>query len=106
MPSSGWSRLTRLDIDDVSSSRADDDIGRAGSRRVGQRPRRRIEALRIQHLPAAHVKRFLVRIAAIIARGEAVFDQADAAFVDAHFSARDSGLGEAHEARLRIAPCA
>src|SRR5262249_54505180 len=34
-----------------------------------------LEALRIQHLPAAHVKRILVRIAAIVARGEAVFDE-------------------------------
>src|SRR5438093_547435 len=59
-----------------------------------------------RQLASAHMKRFLVRIAAIVTRGETVFDQGDPAFVYAHFSAGDAGLGEAHEARLRVAPCA
>ena len=95
----------RFDVDDFPAGRADHEISRAGARRIRYRPPRILEALRIQHLPAAHVKRILVRIAAIVARGETVFDETDAAFVDPHFSAGDPGLGEAHEARLRFTPC-
>ena len=46
----------------------------------------------------------MVRIAAIVAGGEPVLDQADPAFVDAHFSARDAGLGKADETRLPRSP--
>ena len=94
----------RLDIDDVAAGRADHEIGRAGARRVGHRPRRLIKSLRVQHLAAAHVERLLIGIAPVVARGETVFDQADPAFVDAHFSAGDPGLGEADEARRSLSP--
>ena len=108
MPSSGaswlaWSGLV-FDIDDLAAGRADDEIGRAGARRVGHRPRCLVEALGIQHLPAAYVERRPIGIAAVVARGQAVLDEADPAFVHAHLAAGDPGLGEADEARLVLAP--
>src|SRR6266851_10240153 len=42
-------------------------------------------------------------MAAVVARGEPVLDQADAAFVDAHLAAGDPRLGERDEARLVLA---
>src|SRR5215831_13493194 len=94
----------RLDIDEVAAGRADHEIGRAGARRVGHRPRRLIKSLHIEHLAAAYMERLLIGIAAVVARGETVFDHADPAFVDPHFSAGDPSLGEADETRLPLSP--
>ena len=108
MPSSGckwlaWSGLASISTI-LAAGRADDEIGRAGARRVGHRPRRLVESLGVQHLPAADMERRAIGIAAVMARGQAVLDQADPAFVDAHLAAGDPGLGEADEARLVLAP--
>ena len=73
-----------------------------GVRRHRRRPL--LEAFRVQHLPAAHVERFAIGIAAVVARCQPVLDQADAALVHAHLAARDPGLGQADEART--CPCA
>src|SRR5207247_9433877 len=56
-----------------------------------------------QYLAAAHVKRVSVTIAAVMARGQTILDQADTAFVHAHLAAGDAGLGEADEARFALA---
>ena len=63
----------------------------------------RLEAVGVEHLAAAHVERLLVGVAPVVARGEAVLDEADAAFVDAHLAAGDARLGQADEARLGFA---
>ena len=59
---------------------------------------------RVQHFAAPHMERLAVGIAAIVARGEPVLDQPDPAFVDAHLSTGDAGLGEADETRLSLPP--
>src|SRR5499427_5736470 len=67
-------------------------------------PRRVLKSLRVQHLAAPHVERLLVGIAAVVARGETIFDQADPALVDPHFAAGDPGLGETDETRRFLSP--
>src|SRR5262249_57556835 len=64
----------------------------------------RFKPLRVQHLAAPRVERLLIGVAAVVARGETVFDQADAAFVDPHFPAGDPGFGEADETRRSLSP--
>src|SRR6266511_1113611 len=90
----------RFEIDDLPG-RADHEIRRARASGIGHWSQRLLESLRVQHFPAAHMERFLIWVAAVVGRGETVFDEADPAFVDAHFPASDPGLGEADEARLR-----
>ncbi len=95
---------TGLDIDDGAACFADDEIGRAGARRSRHRLDRILAAFGVQHLPAAHVERRSVGIAAVVARCEPVLDQGDATLVHAHLAARDAGLGQADEARTVAAP--
>src|SRR6516164_10820495 len=107
MPSCASSRLTWSGLDSY--------------RRCGRRPRRsrnwpsRCEPSRSPAATPAQIAprraprgnargTALIGIAAVVARGETVFDQADPAFVDAHLAARDPGLGEADETRRSLSP--
>src|SRR3984893_14220107 len=91
---------TGLDIDDFAAARAEQEIRRAGARRLERHKHRLVQRLRIEHLAAAHVERLAIGMTPVSARSEPVLDEADAAFVDAHLAAGDPGFRETDEARL------